>query len=367
MRSSGRAPKWMAMIRTWMRAAALGAALTMAMAPVTANAQSAKGKETQSPPAAPAATPPAAKAADTADTQSFSFIAFGDIPYRVPQDFLKLDRLIGAINAAAPAFAVHIGDIKAANEPCTDEYFRTVLARFKKVQPPLVYTPGDNEWTDCHRERAGRFNPRERLDKLRQIFFADPDKSLGANPMPLDSQSRVMPAHSRYVENVRFWRNGVLFLTVHVVGSNNGFETTELEAASEFFDRNRANVAWLDDSFKLARDQGAKAIVIAMQATLYDIKQRNPSVPAASGFLDTLRAIERGAKSFAKPLLVVQGDEHEFEVQGLVGTDYKRIPNAWRLQVMGDTYAHAVKVTVDPSSPGVFSYTPLIVPENGPQ
>lgn len=321
--------------------------------------------QTPSPKETPAAAPTVA--VNPAMLQPFSFVAFGDMPYRVPQDFARLDRLIAAINAASPAFALNVGDIKSANEPCTDEYYKTILTRFKKIQAPLVYTPGDNEWTDCHRERAGRYNPRERLEKLRQIFFADPDKSLGGTPMAIDSQASLMPVHSRYVENARFLRNGVLFVTAHVVGSNNGLEGTDLEAASEYFERNRANIAWLDESFKLARDQGAKAVVVALHANLYDTKQKNPWMAQASGHLDTVKALERGAKSFAKPLLVIHGDEHEFEIQGLVGADYKRIPNAWRMQVMGETHMHAVKITVDPTSSGVFSYTPLIVPENGPQ
>jgi hypothetical protein len=184
--------------------------------------------------------------------------------------------------------------------------------------------------------------------------------------MAVEAQPKAMPQHARYVENARFWKNGVLFLTLHVVGSNNGFETTELEAVSEFFERNKANVAWLDDSFRIARERGAKAMVVAMQAAPYDIKQKFAAIPLASGFVDTLRAFERGARAFGKPLLVIHGDEHVFEVEGLVGTNLRRIPNAWRMQVMGGAeYVHAVRVTVDPASPGVFGFQPLIVPENG--
>lgn len=298
--------------------------------------------------------------------EPFTFIAIGDMPYRVPQDFPRFDRLIVAMNAAKPSFSIHVGDIKSSSEPCTDEYFKTILARFQRFEHPLVYTPGDNEWTDCHRERAGRFNPRERLEKVREIFFANPAQSLGKPAMPLESQGKSMPAFAKFVENQRFWKNGVLFVTVHVVGSNNGFETTELEAVSEFFERNKANVAWIDESFRLAREQSARAVVISMQANLFDIKQKFPAMPLASGFVDTLKAIERGTKAFGRSVLVISGDEHEFEVEGLRGTDYKRIPKAWRLQVMGEQYVHGVAVTVDPSSPGVFSFAPFIVPENGP-
>ena len=306
-----------------------------------------------------------AEAQNGAANAAFEFVALGDMPYRTPQDFPRFDKLIDTINAAKPAFSIHVGDFKSGSEPCTDEYFRSIYSRFQKFEQPLVYSIGDNEWTDCHRERAGRYNPRERLDKLREIFFATPTQSLGKAPMPVESQGKQMPAHAKYVENQRFWKNGVLFVVPHIPGSNNGFETTELEAASEYFERNKANMVWFDDSFRIAREQGAKAIVIAFQANLYDIKQKFPAVPLSSGYVDTIKAIERGAKAFGKPMLVIQGDDHEFEIDGFRGTDYKRVPNVWRMQVMGEGYIHAVTVTVDPSSPGVFGFRPMIVPENG--
>jgi hypothetical protein len=298
-------------------------------------------------------------------TAPFEFVVLGDMPYKNPQDLPKFDRLIDAINSVKPAFSIHVGDIKSSSEPCTDDYFKSIAERFQRFEQPLAYTPGDNEWTDCHRERAGKFNPRERQAKLREVFFAKPEQSLGKAPMPVETQSKVMATFAKYVENHRFWKNGVLFVMLHVVGSNNGFEITELEAASEYFDRDKANVAWLDDSVKVARDQGAKAMVIALHANLGDIKQKFPAVPLASGFVNTIRAIDRAQRTFGKPMLVVHGDEHELEFEGFRGTDYKRIPNVWRLQVMGDSYVHAVRVGVDPSSPSVFALRPLVVPENG--
>ncbi|MBV1696590.1 MAG: hypothetical protein KGP27_19185 [Hyphomicrobiales bacterium] len=314
-------------------------------------------------------TPPAPVPAPSAPAQQtiepFAFVALGDMPYKVPQDFTKFERLIGVINTLKPAFSIHVGDIKSGSEPCTDEYMRNIFTRFHRFEQPLVFTPGDNEWTDCHRPAAGRYNPRERLAKVREVFYPNPTQSLGKVTLPVEPQSQVHAQHAKYIENTRFWKNGVLFVQVHVVGSNNGFETHDPEAAVEYFERNKANVAWLDDSFKLATDQSARALVISMQANLYDIRQKWPTVPLASGFLDTIRAIERGARQFQKPMLVIQGDEHEFEVDGFRGPDLKRVPNVWRLQLMGADYVHAVRVLVDPASPGVFAFQPVIVWENG--
>ena len=322
------------------------------------------------PPVSPATPADAAaggaKPAAPARSERFSFAVMADTPYRVPQDFPRFDRLIDAIAASKPAFSVHLGGIMSAHEPCTDEYYRSILRRFVKLGHPLIYTPGDNEWLNCHLERAGKFDPRERLNKLREVFFPDPTRSIGDNHMVVEPQSAVLPARSAYVENVRFWRNNVLFVAVHVVGMNNGFEPSSKESIEEYFARNRANVTWIDDSFRLAREKGAIAVVLLTHASLFDLRQKSPVMPAASGYGDTVRAIERGMRVFGKPLLLVHGSGHEFEFEGLRGADYKRIPNAWRLQVMGDTHAHGVMITVDPHSSGVFSFGPLVVPENGP-
>ncbi|WP_204303075.1 hypothetical protein, partial [Klebsiella pneumoniae] len=81
-------------------------------------------------------------------------------------------------------------------------------------------------------------------------FYADPTRSLGKAPLAIESQARVMADFAPYVENTRFEKNGVQFFSVHVVGSNNGFEAQDPAAASEFFARDRANVAWIESSFR---------------------------------------------------------------------------------------------------------------------
>lgn len=298
-------------------------------------------------------------------SKTFEFVALGDMPYKLPDDYEKFDRLIALINQTKPSFSVHVGDIKSGSTPCTDENFRKVFDQFATFEQPLIYTIGDNEWTDCHREKAGKFQPLERLAKVRQMFFAAPSQSLGKTPLPVESEGLVMAdKFGSYIENARWEKNGVVFATVHVPGSNNNFEPGDPKTAMEFFDRDPANIAWIDSTFKKATESGARAVVLAWQADVQDIKQNDPEVPRASAFVNTIKAVERGAKAFGKPVLVIHGDNHRFEVTNFLDTSRKQIPNVLRLQVMGETQIHAVKVTVDPDSPGVFGFTPLIVPGN---
>lgn len=139
----------------------------------------------------------------------------GDVPYGVEQE-ASVGSLVDAINTDPHVrLAVHLGDIKSGSTTCTDERFSAALATFESFKDPVVYTPGDNEWTDCHRVNNGGYNPLERLDAVRATFFAEPGSLLGGRPATVDYQPEL-------VENVRWIESRVAFATLHVIGSNNG-------------------------------------------------------------------------------------------------------------------------------------------------
>lgn len=298
--------------------------------------------------------------------RSFTFIGWGDVPYVIPADYAKVDRLIAAMNAVKPAFTIHVGDVKAGNVPCSDEVLRRAFDQIQTVEQPVIYSVGDNEWTDCHRADNGSFDPRERLARVRQMFFAKPGTSLGKTPMALESQALKNPKFAKFVENQRFVRNNVMFIVPHVVGSNNGFEPTSPDAVSEFFERDAANVAWIKEGFELAQSAGLSAVVVAMQANPYDTRRSaGTSIPISSGFFETIRQISAGARAFGKPVLVMHGDQHTLELESFRDNQWRPVPNALRLQLWGEGKVHAMRIGVDPDMPGVFSFAPLIVPENG--
>ena len=144
-----------------------------------------------------------------AGPNTFEFAAMGDVPYKIPNDYPAVDRLIAAINASKPAFTLHVGDTKAGSSPCTDEVLKKAFDQMQTIEGALHYTIGDNEWVDCHRKDAGGFDPRERLKKVREIYFPQPGKSLGKTPMTVESQGLVSPEFATYVENTRFEKNGI--------------------------------------------------------------------------------------------------------------------------------------------------------------
>ena len=103
----------------------------------------------------------------------FAFGVMSDTPYNEREES-HFVAMIGHMSSAPLAFVVHVGDFKAGGgSPCTDALFEKRRAQFNASRHPLIYTPGDNDWTDCRRPSNGGMDPIERLAALRRVFFAD--------------------------------------------------------------------------------------------------------------------------------------------------------------------------------------------------
>jgi hypothetical protein len=171
-------------------------------------------------------------------------------------------------------------------------------------------------------------------------------------------QSDVSP-YTKFVENARWQRDRVLFFTVHVVGSHNNFLPQDPAALSEANERMRANVAWMRDSFRIARDGGYRAVVLAMHAQMLhgDDTDDGPFGPIVA-------ELKIAAERFAGQILLVHGDSHTFRIDRpfLVTRgegDPRQFANITRLEVYGAPEIGAVSVRVDPDSIGIFGFTPL--------
>lgn len=293
-----------------------------------------------------------------AAAEPFTFAAMGDLPYNLPKDMMKFDRLIDRINERVPAFSIHVGDIKSGGSPCTDDAFIAVRDRLMQMQGAVFYTPGDNEWTDCHRNKAGGYDPLERLDRLRTLFFSKP-KSLGQMPRDYQRQSEN-GEHAQMKENAIWQQADTLFATVHVVGSNNGLGRTSA-SDTEFKDRDKANKDWIRIAFKTAIELDAKAVVIALHANPA-FENRKARTSKKSGFRRSLKALAKWARTYAHPVLIVHGDRHELIIdQPLRDKDDDLIGNVTRLQVMGEDEVGAVMVTVDPEADTPFTFRSILI------
>ncbi|MDQ3680412.1 MAG: metallophosphoesterase [Actinomycetota bacterium] len=283
----------------------------------------------------------------------FQFALIGDARYR-PDEYPKFQRLQERINAERVAFTIHVGDIKGGGS-CADRVYQETLQIFNEFSSPLVYTPGDNEWTDC-----GDRRPRERLAFLRRVFFAG-QESQGRERLRLDRQSREYP------ENARWRFSDVTFATLHVVGSNNNRpdpsrpEGTSGDAG-EHAARNTANLEWLAETFQEARADASVAVVLAMQAD----PAFERSSGQRSGYEDLLAALERETVAFAKPVVLVHGDSHVSRIdKPLVNRATGRVvENFTRVETFGSPDIHWVRGTVDTGDARVFTFRKELVDAN---
>ncbi len=106
------------------------------------------------------------------------------------------------------------------SHPCSDHHYERSLRWFNGLKHPLIYVPGDNEWADCWTKQEGGFDPRERLGHLRQTLYPRPASSLGRRTLTVDTQS-ANPEFAEFVEHARWSQSGLVFATIHVVGSAN--------------------------------------------------------------------------------------------------------------------------------------------------
>ena len=296
--------------------------------------------------------------ADAAD--AFDFVALGDAPYG--HDLLvgpMYRSLIDRINGLGLRFAIHVGDFKDGTAACSDAAYQLQWQHFQRFAGALVYTPGDNDWLDCHRRGD---DPLERLQALRQRFFAGA-QSLGQRPIALERQPDSMPAYAAYRENQRWQHQGVVFATFHTVGPTNGLDADNAAVRAEAVRREAANSAWIADTFAEARRIGARALVLATQAE--SLAYDRPAGPRLGRVQVAFPAIAHTllplADAAPHPVLLVHGDAHIYTFDQPFETMQGRwIRNLWRLQVFGEPRMHAVRVRVQPAVAGApFACTPV--------
>ena len=290
--------------------------------------------------------------------ESFSFMAIGDVPYHLPEDFGRYDRMITQINNENPTFTLHVGDIKSGSVPCTDEYYEKIKNYFQKFENGLIYTPGDNEWTDCNRESCGSYEPEERLDKLRQLFFSA-NKSQGKRPIELFRQNNL-EGFEKFPENSMWQNSEITFGTMHVVGSNNNFKSGKEALNDEFFEREMANNFWLSYLFETAKKNESHGLVLVLHAGLnYNNKDET------NGHASFVTLLRQQVMNYDKPVLLLYGDHHRFMIdKPLKDKKGGTLTNFTAVQVFGSYDMHAVKVNVSPNNPNLFLIDPFFIRGN---
>jgi hypothetical protein len=307
----------------------------------------------------PASAAPANDSKDDERNGAYEIALIGDMPYgNIGR--AQFPNVITEINASHVAFTVFDGDLKNGQERCDQPLYDLAASQYASFRQPLIYVPGDNEWTDCDRPSNGSYDPNERLALVRSMFASTPE-SLGEGRLPLQRQSEAYP------ENVRWAFGPVVYIGLNVPGSDNNapqFDATGKQIdgdLAEYTARNAANLAWLRESFAVAAQRHAKAVAVILQANMWATGD-----PIAH-FADTKAELARLTIAFPGQVLLVNGDSHVFIVDKPL-TDAKGnvIENFTRCQTFGSAQNHWVSATVDSRDPQVFTFHQHIVAANVP-
>jgi hypothetical protein len=332
------------------------------------------------------------------------------MPYSDTQAQSGVPNLIADMNNSDIAFSIQDGDLKAGKgtpgsvtpTTCSDALYTQALGFFDSLRQAAIFTPGDNDWTDCDRVENGSYNDLERLQHERQVFFST-DRSLGQKTLQLEVQSTpsclgsTSPTgtptfQTACSENRRWTFRGVTFATLNVQGTcNNRCSSGTGDPAgdeAEYQARNAADIAWLDTTFDKAKADGSAGVMIVWQADpgfdasgYQGAPKRNPQTLVETdgnpdGFHDLLSELRARTIEFKQPVVLVHGDSHYFMIdKPLLDAQGRQVENFTRIETFGDNtfaakpewddnHVHWVKALVDPSSRDVFAFQAQVVPAN---
>jgi hypothetical protein len=298
-----------------------------------------------------------ALSAGLAQADTWRIALIGDTPYN---DFERREfpLMLQAINAEHVDLVVHAGDFKHSRDACSDELFADRQRLFDASAAPFIYVPGDNEWSDCNRLIAGHHDPLERLAALRRIFMAG-DESLGQRRLTVQRQTGEYREHQR-------WQLGpVLFASLNMPGGNNNYRL-DGRPGKEAEMRMPQVLAWLRESFALARQENLRGIVIVMQAN--PALKRFRSGVGHGGYRALLEALREETLNFRGEVLLVHGDTHWQRIDQPLHhpVSGKKLANFTRVETFGYPYMGWVTAFIDTQSPRLFRFEARNWPKTSP-
>ncbi len=231
--------------------------------------------------------------ADLQAASALTLAVIGDVP-STPFQVENFPKLVNQISSRADnAFIAHLGNIKGDGTPCSDAYYRQIVALFESFGDPVVYTPGQHDWANCHRRQNGGTSPLNRLGGLKNFFFSSPNTGIAQR-----SERYYNYAADGYPENIRFAIRGTTFAAIHIVGSDNGLQpwtgqrTTNKEQREAVAERTQSAIRVLRDAFASASAAGDRSVVVFTQADMFppDRRQHKGLVAAYAPVVSALAA-----------------------------------------------------------------------------
>lgn len=214
-------------------------------------------------------------------TSQLTFCVIADVPY-YPSEAAALPGQI-ATQMEDCEFMVHLGDIMAGGDACTENRYTQVRDLMLLSTVPVFMIPGDNEWNDCG-------NNAEKIDEAWSLwtqYLLYMNKAWNHTKLQLVRQTD-------HTENFFFIRKRTLIFGLNIVGGR-------VQDADEWQTRLSDEANWVMEVIKQRVPIEADGIIIMAHA--------NPNNDHAP-FFDPMKDFINDDLQNVFPILYLHGDGH---------------------------------------------------------
>ena len=223
------------------------------------------------------------------------FAAIGDTPYyESDTELLAVTEALEKMAMAELPFVVHVGDIMRGRTNCERELYEMRASVFSKSPIPFLITIGDNEFNDCK-------NSVKSQALFREVILNNPPVHQFVTGKDEKFDGLYITRQREMIENAAWSYNGVDFIML-VLPDLPGNYPLDDESINKILN---ANTVFLASYFKKAIQNKSEAVVLIMHSS--------PVTCGLKACFDFVGIIEKEVRKFKKPVLLINGSNHDRE------------------------------------------------------
>jgi len=223
------------------------------------------------------------------------FAAIGDTPYyESDTELLAVTEALEEMAKAELPFVVHVGDIMRGRTNCERDLYEMRADVFSKSPIPFLITIGDNEFNDCK-------NAVKSQALFREVILNNPPVHQFITGTDENFDGLTITRQREMIENAAWSYNGVDFMML-VLPDLPGNYPLDDESINEILN---ANTVFLVNYFKKAIQNKSEAVVLIMHSS--------PVTCGLEACFDFIGLIENEVIKFKKPVLLINGSNHDRE------------------------------------------------------
>ena len=296
----------------------------------------------------------------------------------------RFETLINSLNS--PGFLA-LGDSKEMKEKMNfllfhhcyvwNNFAHSFFPTFSLVNVPHIFL---DDWLDCHTPEMGNYDPFKQLAYVRTRFYNGQSPIFGSGGKGIYTEIY----NSKYPELQMWIHNDVMYMTLHIVGSNNGFydnKDQKCETSLDLIDRDcersiadhqaqiKASVEFMVKCFDFAKQYSLAGVMVTIHANIFrtdaELSPSGRFTPTSllvlTGYPAFWDALVAEAKYFQKPVVLFHGGSHFYRNVQNPGGHAK---NLAAVMCPGNMDFGWVLCEVDPNTREVFKFTNIAISSN---